>query len=178
MAVIVMQQPPGCSCDNHEAIKAPNDSDSRHFIEIEKEIYERLCEDGQHDGLLQYRGSEIFGNDYRTAIRLEWAPNGQLDRFLKDNCNEVDGTMQIRWITQLAEVLKYVHSKGVTHGDIACHNILLDEHLNAKPTDFAGSSIDGSTFLISCSFRAQPPWPSTPQKADGLLASVMKEILE
>ena len=59
MAVIVMQQPPGCSCDNligwgisgsvyydkrrNEAIKAPNDST---LYRNRKEIYERLCEDG------------------------------------------------------------------------------------------------------------------------------------
>jgi len=169
--------PPGCSCENligwgisgtvyrdelrNEVIKAPNDANSRRFIEVEKEIYERL---GQHNGLLQYHGSELFWKDNRTAIRLEHAPNGQLYRFLQDRSNDVDRTLQMRWISQLADVLEYVHSRGVVHGDISCHNILLDEHLNAKLIDFAGSSIDGSPLLALYSVRAQPPYPSTPQK--------------
>src|SRR2546421_1121533 len=96
----VIVPPPGCSCDNsvgyglssavyydkhrNEIIKAPQLSEDRPFIDVENEIYKRLSEGGQHDGLLEYRGSEIYSDDNRTAIRLEWAPNDQLRFFLED----------------------------------------------------------------------------------------------
>lgn len=136
------------------------------MIEVEKDIYERFCEGPQHQRLLQYRGSQLFNENTLTAIRLEWAPNGQLDRFLRINHHNVDSNSRIRWISQLAGVLQYVHSKNIVHGDVSCHNILLDENLDIKLIDFAGSSIDKSPLLISCSFRAQPPWRGTPQKAE------------
>ena len=51
------------------------------------------------------------------------------------------------WILQLTDVLKYIHSRGVVHGDILYYNILLDKHLNAKLIDFASSLIDRSPLL-------------------------------
>jgi serine/threonine protein kinase len=137
MAVIITPQPPGCSCDNligwgitgsvyyderrKEVIKAPNSLEDRILIEVEKDIYERL---------LQYRGSQLFNENTLIAIRLEWAPNGQLDRFLRISHHNIDSNSRIRWISQLAGVLQYVHSKNVVHGDVSCHNILLDENLD------------------------------------------------
>ncbi|OCK93227.1 uncharacterized protein K441DRAFT_567046, partial [Cenococcum geophilum 1.58] len=47
----------------------------------------------------------------------------------------------------LTDVLKYIYSRGVIYGNISCHNILLDEHLNVKLINFAGSSINGSPLL-------------------------------
>ena len=75
MAVIITPQPPGCSCDNligwgitgsvyyderrKEVIKAPNSLEDRILIEVEKDIYERLCEGRQHKRLLQYNSQSI-----------------------------------------------------------------------------------------------------------------------
>jgi len=53
----------------------------------------------------------------------------------------------MRWISQLADILKYIHSKGIIYSDISYYNILLDKHLNTKLIDFTGSSIDKSPLL-------------------------------
>ena len=53
----------------------------------------------------------------------------------------------MRWILQLADIFKYVYSKGVIHSNISCYNILLDKHLNAKLIDFAGLLINRSPLL-------------------------------
>lgn len=47
----------------------------------------------------------------------------------------------------MGDALRYVHSKNVVHKDITCNNVFLDEHLNARLADVAGSSIDGSKTL-------------------------------
>ena len=174
---LIIVPPPGCSCKNligwgisgtvycdelwNQVIKALNNVNSWCFIKVEKEIYERLS---QHNRLLQYHGSELFWKDNCIAIHLEHTPNGQLYRFLQDRSNNIDWTLQMCWISQLADVLEYIHSKDVIHSDILCHNILLDKHLDAKLINFAGLLIDGSPLLILYFVWAQPPYPSTPQK--------------
>lgn len=88
MTVIVTPQLPGCSCDNfigwgitgsvyydnlrEEVIKAPNSLEERILIEVEKDIYKRLCEGPQHERLLQYRGSQLF-NENRMASSIPQA---------------------------------------------------------------------------------------------------------
>ena len=57
-------------------------------------------------------------------------------------------TIRLRWTQQLAESLKFVHSKGVLHGDICCNNAFLDENLDLKLGDFGGSSIDGCPAIL------------------------------
>lgn len=42
-----------------------------------------------------------------------------------------------QWATQIAEALNFVHSAGVVHGDLTCHNIFLGKGLDAKVADFA-----------------------------------------
>lgn len=158
--------------------KIPRSVNDRPAIEVEKRIYERLTEDYQHSGLLRYRGSDPFDDGTAWAIHLERACNGQLSKFLKDEFSCVGVDLQIRWARQLADTLRYVHSKHVVHGDISCNNIFLDEHLNARLGDFAGSSIDGSEFLVTCSVSHEPPWSSTPEKADIFaLGSVYYQIM-
>lgn len=44
--------------------------------------------------------------------------------------------------------MAFVHSENILHGDISCNNVFLDENLNAKLGDFAGSSIDNEPPLI------------------------------
>lgn len=98
--------PPGCSADNllaygltslvfhnksqNTVIKAPRGLKENRDIKVENEIYQRL---GVHDGLLQYYGSEFY--DDRIAICLEWAPNGQLSKFIENSCNNINRTRQL-----------------------------------------------------------------------------------
>ncbi|OCK87135.1 uncharacterized protein K441DRAFT_411832, partial [Cenococcum geophilum 1.58] len=49
---------------------------------------------------------------------------------------------------QLADVLKYIYSRYIIYGDISCHNILLDKHLNAKLINFASLLINRSPLLV------------------------------
>jgi len=53
----------------------------------------------------------------------------------------------MHWISQLTDILEYIHSRGIVYSDILYYNILLDKHLNAKLIDFASSLIDRSPLL-------------------------------
>lgn len=71
-----------------------------------------------------------------------------------------DVPLQIRrkWMTQAAEALMFIHSKGIIHYDIHPKNFLLDEQLNVQLCDFAGSlfgSLDGGPWKAHDSFSQE-----------------------
>ncbi|KAJ9481676.1 hypothetical protein VN97_g11791 [Penicillium thymicola] len=64
--------------------------------------------------------------------------------------------MKLQWALEAAEGLAYIHSKGVIHADVGCHNIIVDNAKHVKFIDFAGSGIDGEDPLVCyewCSFK-------------------------
>ncbi|KAL7783272.1 kinase-like domain-containing protein [Trichoderma ceciliae] len=63
----------------------------------------------------------------------------------------------LRWALQTAEALRYIHSCGVKQVDIGAHNVLLDWDENAKLSDFAGSSLDGSKPTVAPSALSTHP---------------------
>jgi serine/threonine protein kinase len=68
----------------------------------------------------------------------------------------------VRWAWQTAQALQHIHSRGVKQVDIGPHNILLDWDENAKLSDFAGSSLDGSEPMVFPSAHSEhPDMPTT-----------------
>ncbi|RMJ28657.1 hypothetical protein PHISP_00514 [Aspergillus sp. HF37] len=63
----------------------------------------------------------------------------------------------LRWAAQIALGLQHLHSRGVLQVDVGPHNVLLDRDDNAKLSDFARSSIDGSCRLVCPGRRAEHP---------------------
>ncbi|KAH0559428.1 hypothetical protein GP486_004062 [Trichoglossum hirsutum] len=116
---------------------------SRSQMETEKRIYERLTKQDSHNCILRYYGSSEYG------IILGYACNGTLRGFMKmERSKEQPLPDRLRWSRQLAESLRFVHSKGVLHGDICCNNVFLDENLDLRLGDFGGSSIDGRPAVL------------------------------
>lgn len=57
----------------------------------------------------------------------------------------------LKWASQSAEALQFMHDKQVFQVDVGAHNILLDDSDDLKFCDFAGSSIDGEQHLVLAS---------------------------
>ncbi|KAI9789215.1 MAG: hypothetical protein M1835_001813 [Candelina submexicana] len=146
-------------------IKIPQRPTDREALKIEKQIYERLSSYNRHCGLLAYQGSTFFDDGQACAIHLEYATNGQLSKFLIDLAPK-NLAVRKQWIVQIADALDYLHINNVVHGDVSCNNVFLDDQLDAKLGDFAGSSIDGSQLLVACAISHEPPWKATPKQAD------------
>lgn len=141
------------------------------FLEREKRVYERLGHD--HPGVLQYFGSLDNG------LLFKYARNGSIRQFYTRPDKSVPRSLKLRWIEQIAEAIVFVHSKRVLHGDISCNNILLDDELNARIADFAGSSIDGEDSLICYETSHELPGIDTISEKCELFAlgSVFYEIM-
>lgn len=129
----------------------PGDDACMKRMRREQEVYERIRARGGHRSVLRYEGSAGSG------IRLEYAPSYNLRAYNEDHL--VGLALKMRWATQIAEALSFVHSAGVIHGDLTCANVFLDSELNAKLGDFAGSSLDGSPLLVLVTESHEFPGP-------------------
>ena len=153
-------------------VKSPHGEENEVDIAIEKRIYERLEEHGGHEGLLRYLGP------YESGIRLEFARHGNLRSFLNTNAKDMGIEERLRWAKQIADALRFVHSVNIVHGDVTCSNILLDGQINAKLTDFAGSSLDGSPLSVAVTASHRCPGPALSIQGDIFaLGSTMFEIM-
>jgi serine/threonine protein kinase len=117
----------------------------RQAYDIEIRSYERLgyheriatCEVTE-EGLLLERG---------TCLR------GMLQSVSK---SAIPWAMKLQWALEAADGLAYIHTKGIIHADVGCHNIIVDNASHVKFIDFAGSGIDGEAPLVCyewCSFQ-------------------------
>ncbi|KAJ5800869.1 uncharacterized protein N7518_002937 [Penicillium psychrosexuale] len=65
-------------------------------------------------------------------------------------------SMKLRWAQEAADGLAYIHSKGIIHADVGCHNMIVNNSNHVKFIDFAGSGIDSEAPLVCyewCSFQ-------------------------
>ncbi|KAH7317623.1 spindle assembly checkpoint kinase [Rhexocercosporidium sp. MPI-PUGE-AT-0058] len=111
-----------------------------HLLEREKLIYQRLGRN--HSGIVRYFGA------LENAIILQFASQTSIRQYLARQKKQVPLSHRLRWVEQLFDAIQFVHSKGVLHGDISCNNIFLDDNLNVKLGDFAGSAIDDLPPLV------------------------------
>ncbi|PYH96917.1 kinase-like protein [Aspergillus ellipticus CBS 707.79] len=98
----------------------------------EKRIYERL---GTHPFILRYYGE--------YSPKENGLPRGLVFPYL--------------WPLQAAEAIRYIHSKGVVHSDIGCHNFLVQDDGSLALADFGGSGIDDTRAVVSYSTRYARP---------------------
>lgn len=153
-------------------IKTPLDPDDEECvgrISRERQVYERFAKCGGHKGILSYHGT------YESGIRLELASNFNLRSYNKKH--DVGFLQRLRWAIQIAEAISFIHRACVIHGDLTSANIFLDENLNAKLADFAGSSLDNSPLLVIVTESHEFPGPLLSVRADLFaFGSVLYEI--
>ncbi|KAJ5428399.1 hypothetical protein N7445_009853 [Penicillium cf. griseofulvum] len=58
-------------------------------------------------------------------------------RSILESVSDLD--VKIRWAQEAADGLAYIHSKGIIHADIGCHNIIVDDAGHVKFIEFGGS---------------------------------------
>lgn len=134
--------------DEHHVIKVPS------LGEFERQAYDR-----------EIRAYTRLGHHERIAHCEVQEEGLQLERgiCLRDFLQSPSGSSipldsKLQWAQEAAEGLVYIHSKGIIHADVGCHNMILDGSGSGhvKFIDFAGSGIDDEDPLVCyewCSFR-------------------------
>lgn len=102
---------------------------------IEQEI--KILKELDHPNIIQI--VETFdiqtANDEFYVIIMEYCSNGDLLTYVTNHGFKNDH-QQKKIIYDFLQGIKYLHNKGISHGDIKSDNILLDENFNAKLCDF------------------------------------------
>lgn len=91
-----------------------------------------------HPNIVKFHEHFEFTNEYHEsyiAIIMEYCANGDLLSYLNLKRFK-DEEQKHKIIRQFLDAIKYLHKKGIAHGDIKPENILLDSEYNAKLTDF------------------------------------------
>jgi serine/threonine protein kinase len=106
---------------------------NRQNVEYEAAVYRLL-------GAVHFVPRLLDWDPVACTLTLEYQRNGSLDAYLKGNPN-TDLATRLRWARQAAEALAGLHARRIVHADVAPRNFLLNETLDLRVCDFAGSSI-------------------------------------
>ena len=84
------------------------------------------------------------------ALVTEYCANGNLQQYLEKKRPGEDLEKMLKWYHQLAEAMKYIHSKDITHRDIKPANILIDSNDDMRICDVGLAKV---AWELSTSFK-------------------------
>ncbi|XP_048532903.1 uncharacterized protein LOC125511547 isoform X1 [Triticum urartu] len=93
----------------------------------------------------------IFAEMRERLLCFEYISNGSLDRYLTDELRGLEWHTRYQIIRGICDGLVYLHTeKGIVHRDMKPENILLDDLMIPKITDFGISELlDGATHAVT-----------------------------
>lgn len=95
--------------------------------------------------------------DYRFLV-YEYCKKGSLDRYIDDPalCKMLTWRKRVEICSSVAKAICYLHSgcrEFISHGNLKCENVMLDENLVAKVSEFGFAIADGKATY--CGFSAE-----------------------
>ncbi|KAL2820640.1 kinase-like domain-containing protein [Aspergillus granulosus] len=144
----------------------------RKSFEVEEQIFHIL---GSHPRVVKFLG---VSHDPQGLLLAE-ANGGNLQTFLDQHVGMTSLRLRLRWCSQAAEAVCFLHHKGVIHSDLRVENYLLHDH-DLLLCDFGGSTsgnIDGGHLPDSGFFNPSKPWVSTEATDIFSLGSIFYTIM-
>ncbi|XP_020993426.1 G-type lectin S-receptor-like serine/threonine-protein kinase SD3-1 [Arachis duranensis] len=109
-----------------------------------------------HKNLVQLEGYCCESN-HRFLV-YEYVKNGSLEKYIDDSalCKELTWRKRVDICLSVAQAINYLHSECrefISHGNLKCENVMLDENLKAKVSECGFAIVDGEA--VYCAFSAQ-----------------------
>ncbi|XP_044425394.1 uncharacterized protein [Triticum aestivum] len=93
------------------------------------------CADTQGN-ISDYKGKMVMADVQQRLLCFEYLPKGSLDGYITDSPGELNWRKRYDIIKGICEGLNYPHQNNILHLDLTPGNILLDEDMMPKITDF------------------------------------------
>lgn len=109
-----------------------------------------------HKNLLKLEGY-CCEFDHRFLV-YEYAKNGSVDKYIDDPalCKKLTWRKRVEVCSCVAKAICYLHSgcrEFISHGNLKCENVTLDDNLEAKVSEFGFARVDGKATY--CGFSAE-----------------------
>ncbi|KAK8880478.1 hypothetical protein M9Y10_003153 [Tritrichomonas musculus] len=144
--------------------EVPNIFDSNDIVAVNFIRECNIMSEIDHFSILKYIDYYTcdFKDRERPVIITEYSPNGSLDKIIElEQCSRAiddwDSTKKLICIYGIASAMAYLHKNDILHLDLKAANILIDENLFPKLSDFGMSvKIDELTDDENKKFKGTP----------------------
>ena len=117
----------------------------------------------RHPNLVHFHGITHDATKETLSFVLSWADHGPLYDYLHVNNNTLDLVTSLRVVAEVAAGMAYLHANNVVHRDLKSPNVLLDDALCARITDFGLSTFAHDHRKTLSKVAGTPHWASPEQ---------------
>src|SRR6201986_3747803 len=126
----------------------------------------------QHQNVVSVYDRGEFEDKYYIA--MEYLPGRLLKQLIRDEA-PLDPIRAIDITIQILKAARFAHRRGVIHGDLKPHNVIVDDSDNAKVTDFGIARAGASDMTETGSIMGTAQYLS-PEQAQGHAVSAGSDL--